>query len=263
MREAVMKKELEAIMREAGQIILSAHDIDLAVSEKEGTANFVTEYDVKVQRLLKEKLLQLKPEAHFVGEEEDARDDVLHGEAFIVDPIDGTSNFIFNLRSSAISVAYLKDGEVAEAATYNPYQDKYFYAKKGCGATCNGRKIHVSSRRLKDSLVCFGTSPYYEELHEITFDLARRLQKEALDLRRSGSAVIDLCEVAQGHAGLLFELKLSPWDYAASSLIITEAGGRISQADGSSIVFDRPCSIIAGAPQAYDDFFKVIKVPAL
>ena len=222
-----MREELEAIMRQAGQIILAAHDGDLAISEKAGTANFVTEYDVKVQRFLKERLLALRPEAHFVGEEEDARDDVLHGEAFIVDPIDGTSNFIFNLRSSAVSVAYLKDGEVVTAAAYNPYQDKLFYAEKGCGADCNGRRIHVSERRLKDSLVCFGSSPYYSELYDVTFYLARKLQEAALDLRRSGSAVIDLCEVAQGHAGLLFEMKLSPWDYAASSLIITEAGGKL------------------------------------
>lgn len=252
-----MRENLESILREAGEIMLAAQGIERSVREKEGSANFVTAYDVKVQELLKERLLALCPRAHFMGEEGDLRADVLHGEAFIVDPIDGTTNFIRGLNASAVSVAYLSQGEVVEAATFDPYRNEFYYAQRGKGATCNGVPIHVSELPLSESLVCFGTSPYYEELVPRTFELARRLMGTAADLRRSGSAVIDLTWVARGSAGLMFELKLSPWDYAAASLLVTEAGGVISQLDGSPLTFDRGCGVVAGSPKAWAEFFEL------
>ena len=250
-----MRDALEQIMRQAGEIMLSAREVEQSVREKEGSSNFVTAYDVRVQELLREKLLGLRPNAHFVGEEEDIHDDVLHGEAFIVDPIDGTTNFIRGLNASAVSVARLRGGAVVEAATYDPYRDEFYYAKLGEGSSCNGKPISVSSLPLADSLVCFGTSPYYSDLVPRTFALAGRLMEAAADLRRSGSAVLDLMQVARGSAGLMFELKLSPWDYAASSLIVTEAGGIITQPDGSPLTFDMGCGVVAGNPRAWADFF--------
>ena len=250
-----MYNKIKAIMKDAGNIMLSAKEIENAVTEKEGPANFVTEYDVKVQNFLYDNLMKLYPDAHFVGEENEQTDDVLHGLAFIVDPIDGTTNFIQHMDASAISVALLKDGNVILGATYNPYRDQFFYAEKGKGATCNERPIHVSSSGLKDSIVCLGTSPYYPEKHKATTDLAYKLLTNALDLRRSGSAVIDICEVAKGSVGLMYEMLLSPWDYAASSLILTEAGGIITQMDGSDIIFNDKCSILCGNPKAHKDFF--------
>ena len=252
-----MYNKIEKIIKEAGNIMLSAKEIDNSVTEKEGPANFVTKYDVKVQEFLYKNLLELYPDAHFVGEENDQNDDVLHGLAFIVDPIDGTTNFIQHMDASAISVALLKDGEVILGATYNPYRDQFFFAEKGKGATCNGKPIHVSDTKLKDSIVCLGTSPYYPEKHKATTDLAYKLLTNALDLRRSGSAVIDICEVAKGSAGLMYEMLLSPWDYAAASLILTEAGGVITQMDGSPIIFHGKCSVLCGNPKAHRDFFNL------
>ena len=248
---------METILRQAGDIMLSAKNIEQAVEEKEGTANFVTKYDVMVQQLLKEKLLAHCPEAVFVGEEEKIQGDYLHGVAFIVDPIDGTTNFIKHYDASAVSVAMLLDGEVVMGATFNPYKNEFFYAEKGKGASCNGKPVHVSGKGLAENLICFGTSPYYPELISDTFRLAEALVRDGLDLRRSGSAVIDLCDVARGRAGLLFEMKLSPWDYAASSLILTEAGGVVSQMDGTPIIFDGPCSVVAGTPDAWKEFFVI------
>ena len=251
-----MKEELRQLLREAGDIMLSAKEIEKAVSAKEGNANFVTAYDVQVQKLLRRRLLELRPGAHFVGEEDEARDDALHGEAFIVDPIDGTTNFICHLHTSAVSVAMLREGEPVLAATYDPYRQEFYYAEKGKGATCNNQPICVSQKELKDSLVFCGTAPYYPEVADRTFLLARWLWDEALDLRRYGSAVIELCLVARGCAGLMYEMKLSPWDYAAAGLILTEAGGKISQISGEPLTYDRPCSVVAGNPKAYDTFFR-------
>lgn len=252
-----MREKLERLMREAGELILSASNIKNVVSEKEGTANFVTAYDVKVQRMLRSGLLELRPGSRFVGEEEDAQDDVHQGEVFIVDPIDGTTNFIKGCNASAVSVAMLRDGEPVLGAVYDPYRDEFFYAEKGMGATCNNVPLHVADEDLSQSLVCFGTSPYNPELIPQTFALAQRLVQEGLDLRRSGSAVIDLCQVARGSAGLMFEMRLCPWDHAAAAFIVTEAGGKVSQLDGSPMVYDRPCSAVAGTPKAWEDFFRL------
>ncbi len=247
--------EIEALMRRAGEIMLSAREIENAVSEKEGSANFVTTYDVRVQGLLRQGLLELYPEAQFIGEEGDDRGDVSQGLAFIVDPIDGTTNFIKHYDMSVISVAMLRDGQVVLGAAYDPYRDEFYRAEKGRGAFCNDRPLRVSQLGLDRSLVCFGSTPYDKGMIPKTFALAQRLMECALDLRRSGSAVFDLCRVARGSAGLMFELRLSPWDYAAASLIVTEAGGRISQLDGTPLRFDRPCGVVAGSAAAYADFF--------
>ena len=250
-----MRAKLEALLREAGDLILSASSIKDTVTAKEGPANFVTKYDVAVQQLLQDRLLALRPQAHFIGEESEAKEDSLHGEAFIVDPIDGTTNFIKGWNASAISVAMLREGVVVTSAVFDPYRQEFFYAEKGQGVTCNGQPLQVSGEALADSLVCFGTSPYYPEVWDRSFALARALLEQACDLRRGGSAVVDLCQLARGSAGLFFERRLSPWDYAACSLLVTEAGGRICQMDGSPLVFDRPCSVLAGTPQAMEDFF--------
>ena len=251
----MMNEEIVKLLHEAGNIILSAKDIGKSVKEKEGSVNFVTKFDVQVQKLIEERLLSLYPDAVFMGEEDEERPDAYKGKVFIVDPIDGTTNFIKGCNDSAISIGLLEDGVVILGATYDPYRDELFYAEKGKGAFLNGEPIHVADCGLSDSLVCFGTSPYYEEMIPKTFALAEKLVREAMDLRRSGSAVIDFGRLARGCAGFMFEMRLSPWDYAASSLIITEAGGVISQMDGSPLDFNNPCSVVAGTPKAYKDFF--------
>ena len=103
----------------------------------------------------------------------------------------------------------------------------------------------MSEDTLSESLVLFGTAPYYEELWERSFNLAQVLFTQSLDVRRSGSATIDLCDVASGRAGVYFELRLSPWDYAAASLIVEEAGGHVRGAEGEPLQFANPQGVIA------------------
>lgn len=238
-------KEIEKLIRESGDILLGAtRTIDM-VTAKEGHANFVTTYDKAVQEKLQAGLKKILPEAVFVGEEEDLHASVRKGYAFVVDPIDGTTNFIKDYKQSCISVALLKDSEQVLGAIYNPYLDEMFTAIKGEGAYLNGKRIRTSSLPLSEGIVIFGTAPYYPELNRKSFDMAYDYFTKALDIRRSGSAAIDLCSVAAGRAEVFFELKLSPWDYAAGSLIVTEAGGRVTTVEGEQIVFDRPCSVLA------------------
>ena len=233
------------LIRECGQFIKDADRSHLRIDQKCGRANFVTEYDRKVQERLRAGLLELMPSAQFIGEEGSAQKFSTTEKFFIVDPIDGTTNFIKDYRVSCISVGLVVDGTAELGVIYNPYLDEMFSAMRGCGAFCNGSRLHVSSEPLENALVIFGTSPYREDLTDRTFNLACAYFKKAVDVRRSGSAALDMCSVAAGRAELFFELSLSPWDYAAGSLIVKEAGGLVSDINGKELAYDRQCSVIA------------------
>lgn len=244
MSEQILEK-IADLVRECGLLVKNADRRHLHVDAKAGRANFVTEYDKKVQERLRAGLLAIIPNAHFIGEEGSSQAFSRSGAFFIVDPIDGTTNFIRDYHASSISVALVVDGAAELGVVYNPYLDEMFTAQRGRGAFCNGSQLHVSSEPLENALVIFGTSPYREDLSEKSFKLAYAYLKKAVDVRRSGSAALDLCAVAAGRADLFFELSLSPWDYAAGALIVEEAGGIASDADGGKLAYDHPCSVVA------------------
>lgn len=260
MEETKLERLLQGIMevmRMAGEILLSASDIERAIHAKEGKKNFVTDYDKRVQAFLFEKLALLLPEAVFIGEEEEEHPHLPEGYAFIIDPIDGTTNFMKGYCASCISVGLLKAGQPFMAAVYNPYLNEMFHAQKGKGAFCNDKPIHVSEHKLADGLVIFGTSPYYEELARRSFDLAYEFLQRCIDVRRSGSAAIDLCNIACGRAELFFELMLSPWDFAAGALLVEEAGGCIFTTDGKPLSFDKKSGVVAGSHKTVACFKKI------
>ena len=211
-----MLKQITDIVREAAQIVLAARDIPSQTHEKTSAADLVTEYDLAVERFLKEKLPPLVPGSVFFGEEEAENADPSRGWAFIVDPIDGTTNFVRGMKQSA--------------------------ARRGGGAFLNGSPIHVSTRPLSQGVFGMGTAIYKREYLEPTMRLTEQLFRRSCDFRRLGSAALDLCNVACGRTELFFEYSLCPWDYAAGSLLVTEAGGVISTLDGAPLSLDRRCS---------------------
>lgn len=218
---------------DAARLMLRAHDI-LAES-KTDHRDVVTQYDRAVQELLMERLSAALPGARFFCEENDRHDDLMAEHLFIIDPIDGTMNFVRHLNHSAISVAYTHFGVVEAAAVYNPYVDEMFSAVRGEGAFLNGKPIRVDPAPLSETVICFGSAPYNPELTERTFELAKRAYRTGLDVRRQGSAALDLCNVAAGRAGAYFELSISLWDYAAGALIVSEAGGQVTTVDGGPL----------------------------
>jgi len=249
------------IMRKASQIMLSAEDAERNIHVKSGEQNFVTDFDIRTENMLREEFAKVFPEADMLGEEsaEKHQAKIAEGITLIVDPIDGTTNFIHGCRCSAISVGVCNCGTMVYGAVYDPYRDELFRAELGKGAFLEdkgaARAIHVSSRPLCDSLVYFGTSPYYRDtLGKPTFALLEKLFHRTRDIRRTGSAALDLCSTACGRGDIFFEYQLSPWDYAAGSLLITEAGGRICSMDKTPLRFDKPCSVIAGNPSAFAEF---------
>lgn len=181
---------------------------------------------------------------------------IVDGFLWVIDPIDGTTNYIYDYRHSAISVALLEHHEAVFGAVYDPYLDEMFIAAKGQGAYRNDERIHVSQRELASSLIMCGTTPYEKEFAQETFDIMRRMFLAGKDIRRSGSAVLDLCYVACGRVDGFYEQRLSPWDYAAGVLLILEAGGKIVTLDGD-MQYAKRIGLIAGNAANVEDLAAV------
>lgn len=256
-----MLQQLMDAVRECSRIMLNADRSQVHAQTKDGQFNnLVTMYDKAMQDALRERLMKIAPDAHFVGEEEDIHDSIEHGLAFIVDPIDGTSNFVKDYRGSVISVGVTRDGAPYMGLIYHPYLDEMFYAVKGEGAYCNGKQIHVSDMPLHQGLMVFGSASYYEELVDESFRMLRWYFDHSMDIRRSGSAAWDLCCVAAGRAELFCELRLQPWDFAAGSLLVTEAGGTVHTAEGAPLNLSGACSVVAyGTGVKADDLYPLHK----
>lgn len=148
---------------------------------------------------------------------------------WVVDPIDGTTNFTRDRHWSCISIALLKEKQPILGMIYNPYADELFLAIKGEGATLNGNTIHVSENKFEQSVCAVGTSPYYASLVKATCYCVEHFISEGGDIRRCGSAALDLTDVACGRADVFAEMLLSPWDFAAGALLVQEAGGYFAQ----------------------------------
>ena len=243
-------QEIENIIREAAKIMLEADSHRMHIEQKAGAANFVTEYDVKVQRFLQEQFSALIPGCSFLAEEE--------GES--ENPIDGTTNFMFGRRASCICVGVFYNKERIYGAVYDPYTDRFFSAKAGQGAYCNGKKISVSEREPSFGIAYVGSAPYdREKLGRVVAEATYELLMRFADLRRIGSAALEICSVACGEADLYCEPILSPWDHAAAGLILTEAGGIMSDFHGEPLQYTERSSVIASTKTSYETALNVLK----
>lgn len=246
-----------AAQKEAAALILQAHGV--LAETKTGHRDVVTEYDRRVQELLMDRLSAAVPGAVFFCEENEQQGDLKAEHVFVIDPIDGTMNFVRGFHHSAISVAYMRSGVIRAASVYNPYAEECFSALAGEGAWCNGRSIHAGALPLSESVVCCGTAPYSPQLADSTFALMKKAFLASLDIRREGSAALDMCSAAAGRAGVYFEPTVSLWDIAAGLLLVQEAGGVCCRLDGSPVPLDgSKTSILAGGKQAVAEFLKLV-----
>lgn len=251
-----MLEKIVNAVKKAGEIYKSAGE-DLGVEEKGSAVNLVTKYDKMIQDFLVEELLKIVPDANFLGEEDGAADTLSDGYCFIIDPIDGTTNFIKGFQHSAISVGLAKDRELVLGVVMDPDLDNVFYAEKGKGAFLNGKPIRVSSCDMEHSLVLFGTCPYEHELAHRTFAVTEQVFYKALEVRRGGSAALDICYVASGKADLYYELILRPWDWAGATLILKEAGGVCSTCQGEPVSLDKVQSYCCGNEKNLKVFYEI------
>ena len=220
------------------------------VHDKGTIENLVTSSDIAVQEFLTGRLAYLVPGSGFLCEEEDLNDIAGHEYVWVIDPIDGTANYARGNRNCCISVALLRGGEQYMGVVYSPWRGECWWAEKGKGAYCNGRQMHVSNRPFENGLLFTAMSTYRKEWSRLCSDIIYDLYMQSNDVRRTGSAAVELSLTADGYADLYFELRLMPWDYAAASLILTEAGGFVCNLDGKFPSLYVPDMVIAANNEA-------------
>ena len=186
---------------------------------------------------------------------------VKEGKYWILDPIDGTTNLIHDMKLSAVALGYYENGEITFGAVYNPFMDELFHASLGGGAWLNGKRITVAhDRELKDAVIAFGPCPYEKEQYtEENFAVFKKLFLHSADFRRTGSAELDLCYIACGRVEAYLERNLKPWDYSAGSIILTEAGGEISDWEGGALPYLKNADILGCAPQLKAELLELIR----
>ena len=225
-----------------------------------GAADYVTNVDFAVQEYFREKLAQAFPEIGFIAEEKENQDLSSENSYWILDPIDGTTNLIHNYGISAVSLGLYENGEMTFGVVYNPFHEELFTAAKGEGAFLNGKPIHVSETEdFRDAVVSFGSSPYEKGRAKELFPIFYRIFMDCSDFRRTGSAALDHCYVACGRQQAYLEQNLKPWDYSAGSLILTEAGGVVTDWEGEKLPYLKNSDVLACEPQFLERMLKYIK----
>lgn len=233
--------QVKSIVTKASEFVLRK---DFTVRSKGDVTNIVTSADIKVQEFLEKELTALLPGSFFFGEESDGS---LRSEGYtwIVDPIDGTQNFARDLNESSICVGLCNGKEIELSVVFNPFKKEMYWAQKGKGAYLNGKKLEVSKKLFKEGLFCTAMSLYNKDYAKICNDIIMDAYYKCNDIRRFGSAALELCYLASGKIDLYYEYRLFPWDFAAASLIVIEAGGCICDPFEKEIGYSHPCPVIA------------------
>ena len=239
--------------RAAGSVINRASlDIEKLQVQVKGANDFVTEVDQHAEAVIIETILQAYP-GHGILAEESGRSMGAKDSEFvwIIDPLDGTTNFIHGFPVYAVSIALAHRGVVQQAVVYDPSRNDLFIASRGRGAYLNERRLRVSKRtRIQESLIGTGFPFRKGDNFKRYVKMFEEVMQQCAGLRRPGAAALDLCYVAAGYYDGFFETGLNPWDIAAGSLMITEAGGLIGNFTGESdFLYQR--EVVAGNPKIY------------
>lgn len=248
------------IAREAGDLARTRRDEGVHLAATKSTiADIVTDADREVEALIRERLRVARPGDGFLGEESDAEAGET-GITWVVDPIDGTVNYAYGIPSYAVSIAAVRGPvepakwEALAAAVYSPASGELFTASRGDGAWLGDQRLAVTTETPAGALLATGFG-YDPRTHEGDLATVRKVMVIARDLRRAGSAALDLAFVAAGRLDGYFERGLKPWDHAAGALLVSEAGGRVSLIDTDS---PRPM-LIAGGTAVHDRLHEIIR----
>ena len=246
--------------RAAGAIInRAALDVEAVRISQKQVNDFVTEVDHASEKIIIETLLTAYPghgiQAEESGSEHGAKDSEY---VWIIDPLDGTTNFIHGFPFYAVSIALTHRGVLQQAVVYDPTRNDLFHASKGRGAYLNDRRLRVSKRtRLSESLVGTGFPFRKGDNFKRYVKMFEEVMQSCAGVRRPGAAALDLCYVAAGHYDGFFEMGLNPWDAAAGALMITEAGGLVGNFTGEAdYLYQR--EIVAGTPKVYGALVKIL-----
>jgi myo-inositol-1(or 4)-monophosphatase len=244
MNHPKLKRTLLQAFKSAGTLVRQSITRQKTITKK-GEIDLVTEIDCAAEKLIIKIISKAFPDHSFLCEESGT---TRHGgqagqskHRWIIDPIDGTTNFAHSLPICSVSIAYEENGVVRMGGVYDPMREELFYAEKGKGAFLNGKKIRVSkTKQLNDALLSTGFPYDRRKDPDKYLKIFREFLMQAQEIRRLGSAALDLCYVACGRFDGYWEAKLSPWDKAAGMLILKEAGGKLSNYAGEPLTLAEP-----------------------
>jgi myo-inositol-1(or 4)-monophosphatase len=233
LRSALLNVMIKAARKASRTLKRDFGEVEHLQSSLKGPANFVTAADRRAEEILREELELARPGYGFLGEEGGAREGSDKTHRWIVDPLDGTLNFLHGIPHFAISIGLEREGTIVAGLVYNPVTDELFTAERGKGAFLNDQRLRVAARkRLDDAVVsCALPHPSRGDV-ELTRSEHNAVQDRVAALRRLGAAALDLAWVAAGRFDAYWERGLSPWDMAAGIALVREAGGFVTDLEG-------------------------------
>jgi myo-inositol-1(or 4)-monophosphatase len=245
------------VAREAGQLLLNRFRTEFTISHK-GTVNLVTEVDFAAEDLIVSRIRNAFP-AHSILAEERHHATRAEGITWIIDPLDGTTNYAHRYPVFSVSIGLEINGEIQWGAVFDPTRDELFSARQGRGATCNGLRLEVSKTpKLVKSLLATGFPYDIRTSRQNNLDYFCAFAPQVQGVRRAGSAALDLCYVAAGRFDGFWEMKLNPWDCAAGSLIVTESGGMLTNFRGGMFSI-REGEILASNSLIHGEMLEVLE----
>jgi len=236
-RSALLNVMTAAATKAARGLVRDFGEIENLQVSKKGPADFVTTADKKAEEVLVAGLTKARPRFGFLLEEGGKIEGADTSNRWIIDPLDGTTNFLHGIPHFSISIALERDGEPVAGVIYEPITDQMFWAEKGQGAYLNGRRIRVSARRrLEESLFATGTPFAGKQDHDRFLSQLKAVMAVSAGVRRFGSAALDLAYVAAGRYEGFWEFGLHPWDIAAGIVLVREAGGFVTDIGGGGMM---------------------------
>jgi myo-inositol-1(or 4)-monophosphatase len=259
LHSAVLNVMVKAARRAGRSLKRDLGEVENLQVSLKGPRNFVTAADRRAEEIVREELGKARPDYGFLGEEGGAREGADKSHRWIVDPLDGTTNFLHGIPHFAVSIALERNGTIVAGLVYNPANDDMFIADRGKGAYLNDKRIRVAAREhMADAVVACGLPHYGRgDLVLARYEIAAAQQHFA-GLRRYGAAALDLAWIAAGRLDAYWERDLSSWDMAAGSILVREAGGFVSDLAGGGDIFAKG-QVVAGNDAMHRALLKLLK----
>ena len=259
LRSALLNVMIKAARKAARGLKRDYGEVEQLQVSLKGPANFVSAADRRAEEVLREELLAARPGYCFIGEEGGRVEGPDKSHTWLVDPLDGTTNFLHGIPHFGISIALEREGTLIAGLVYNPVSDELFSAERGKGAFLNDRRLRVAARqRLNDAVIACGLPHYGRGDLAVFRKEFGAVQERAAGLRRFGAAALDLAFIAAGRFDGYWERNLSPWDMAAGTLLVREAGGFVTDLDGGEAMFSKG-HILAGNETIHRELLRLIK----
>ncbi len=259
LHSAVINVMIKAAHRAGRSLKRDLGEVEQLQVSLKGPRNFVTAADKRAEEIVREELAKARPDYGFLGEEGGTHEGSDKTHRWIVDPLDGTTNFLHGIPHFAVSIALERSGTIVAGLVYNPANDDVFVAERGKGAFLNDQRIRVAGRqRLAEAVVACGLPHYGRGDLELGRNEIEAAQQHFAGLRRFGAAALDLAWIAAGRFDAYWERDLSPWDMAAGIILVREAGGFVTDLDGDDAIFTKG-HVAAGNDTMHRELLKLLK----